>query len=112
MRRHTHAAAVCIRYLLTSALLLLVLSSCSRPVTRTVEIRGMQFEPRHIDAHVGDTIVWKNSDMVPHTATASKELDTGELKMGEQGRWVVRKAGVIDYLCSYHTTMRGSIAVR
>jgi plastocyanin len=84
----------------------------SRPVTRVVEMKGMQFVPARMTAHPGDTIVWHNADIVPHTATSGKTFDTGELIRGERGKFVVKRRGVIEYLCTYHTTMRGVITVR
>jgi plastocyanin len=36
----------------------------------TVEIREFKFEPETLTVHEGDTVVWKNDEIVPHTATA------------------------------------------
>jgi plastocyanin len=108
------------------ALGLVVLSACRQqadtsdgkaaepraPQAIAIDIKGMQFVPASAVAHVGDTIVWHNSDIVPHTATAAGTFDTGDLQVGASGRAVLERAGVIDYLCAYHSTMRARIEVQ
>jgi plastocyanin len=81
------------------------------PVTHVVAMRNLGFVPAHIDAHVGDTIVWKNEDIFVHTATDAGVFDTGDIAGGSSGQWVVDEEGTLEYLCTYHTTMRGTITV-
>jgi plastocyanin len=38
--------------------------------THTVTIEAMRFRPEHLTVASGDTIVWINKDLVPHTATS------------------------------------------
>jgi plastocyanin len=50
----------------------------SRPADRVsqrhaVEIRGMAFHPEVLEIRLGDTVVWTNRDLVPHTATATRK---------------------------------------
>jgi plastocyanin len=60
---------------------------------------------------VGDTIVWTNHDLVPHTATAAGGgWDTGALAQNATGQWIAT-AGIHPYVCAYHPTMRGVIQV-
>jgi len=84
------------------------------PQTHTVEIRGMEFHPAALTAAVGDTVVWINRDIVPHTATAkgSAGWDTGSLVASQSGRYVVRHNGVAHYACTFHPTMHGTLTVR
>ena len=84
------------------------------PRTHTVEIRGMTFHPDTITVTRGDTIVWINQDIVPHTATALAEpkWDTGPLVRGAAGRYVARRAGTIAYLCALHPVMRAILIVK
>jgi len=37
--------------------------------TVTVVIRGFKFDPETVTVNQGDTVEWKNEDIVPHTAT-------------------------------------------
>lgn len=95
--------------------LALLLGLIQAPATHTVEIRGMEFHPAVLTVAVGDTVVWVNRDMVPHTATASrraKDWDTGQLLQGQSGRFVARRAGTIRYACTYHPTMHGTLVIK
>jgi plastocyanin len=96
------------------ALLFVALAGHTVPRTHTVEIRGMEFHPAALTAGVGDTIVWINRDIVPHSATASGQTgwDTGTLTQGQTGRYVANSKGVISYVCTLHPTMHGKLTVR
>jgi plastocyanin len=84
------------------------------PQRHVVEIRGMAFHPRVLEVHRGDTVVWINRDMVPHTATSMKKgsWNTGPLPEGKSGRYVPRRAGEDPYFCQLHPVMRGAVIVR
>jgi plastocyanin len=58
---------------------------------------------------VGDTIVWQNHDVVPHTATAAGVFDTGSIMPGDSAQWGVTKAGRLAYICVFHPAMTGVI---
>lgn len=81
------------------------------PRAHTVEIRGMQFHPAELTAAPGDTIVWINRDIVPHTATANA-WGTDVLSQGQSGRIVARRMGTIEYVCTLHPSMRGNLVIR
>ena len=40
------------------------------PTYHVVDVRQLQFEPAHLTVAPGDTVVWINRDIVPHTVTA------------------------------------------
>ncbi|HEY9518613.1 MAG TPA: cupredoxin family copper-binding protein [Gemmatimonadales bacterium] len=84
------------------------------PRSHLIEIRGMAFQPAELTVMRGDTVVWINRDIVPHTATASgkRGWDTGTLNQAEPGRVVLRDAGTVHYVCQLHPTMRGTLIVR
>jgi plastocyanin len=82
------------------------------PARRTVEIAGFAYKPIVVEAQVGDTIVWLNRDIVPHTATASGAWDTGAIPAKSSARTVMRKKGEYDYKCIYHSNMKGKLVVR
>ena len=96
-------------------LILLFAGVTAPPQTHTVEIRGMEFHPAVLTVAVGDTVVWINRDIVPHTATATgtgtKKWDTGQLGQGQTGRYVVSRAGAINYACTFHPTMHGKLII-
>jgi plastocyanin len=93
------------------AVLLVAVLGGTTPRTHTVEIRGMEFHPAELSVAAGDTVVWINRDIVPHTATA-KGWGTDVLTQGQAGRIVARHAGTIDYVCNLHPTMHGTLLVR
>jgi plastocyanin len=83
------------------------------PRRHVVEMRGMAFHPAVLEVQPGDTVVWINRDIVPHTATASGKAGwtTGALAQGQSGRYVPRKRGEEPYACELHPTMRGKLIV-
>ena len=93
---------------------LLLLLAGRAPTTHTVEIRGMEFHPAALTVALGDTIVWINRDIVPHTATATghTKWDTGQLSQGQVGRYIARAPGVVRYACTFHPTMHGKLIIR
>jgi len=94
--------------------LLLLLGLSKAPTRHTVEIRGMEFHPAELTVAVGDTVVWINRDIVPHTATGSgrTKWDTGQLLQGQAGRYVASSLGTKRYACTFHPTMHGTLIVR
>lgn len=84
------------------------------PRRHVVEIRGMEFRPAVVELTRGDTVIWVNRDIVPHTATADAKAswDTGMLPIGQSGQTVPRRAGEVSYHCTLHPTMRGRLIVR
>ena len=97
-----------------TAALLMILAGCAgnRPERHEVVIRGFRYEPQNLQVALGDTVVWTNQDLVPHTATQAQGQDTGPIAAGASGRWVVAKTGRYEYLCTYHPTMKGVVEVR
>jgi plastocyanin len=83
------------------------------PAAREVHIRAFQFVPAADTVQAGDTIVWTNDDIVPHSATdLGKTFDSAEIEAGGAWRWVARSPGTFAYECTLHPTMRGTLVVR
>jgi len=84
------------------------------PHRHLVEIRGMAFHPAVLEVRRGDTVVWVNRDMVPHTATATRKpgWTTGPLLQGKSGQYVANRRGKDSYACELHPTMLGKLVVR
>ena len=77
-----------------------------------IEIKSFVFHPILIQARVGDTIRWTNSDLAPHTATADEfGWDTGSLERGETGEIQVTEGMEITYFCTFHPHMQGLIEI-
>lgn len=85
------------------------------PQTRNVEIRASKFVPENLTVNVGDTVEFKNSDIVPHTATSTRTpatFDSGRMGVGESWKYVAGRKGIYDYECSFHPNMQGRIIVQ
>jgi plastocyanin len=85
----------------------------ARAATHPVEIRAFRFTPDTAVAAPGDTVVWTNADVVPHTAPAADGgWDTGEIAGSGSGRMIAGEPGTYAYVCAYHPSMRGTLVVR
>ena len=81
--------------------------------THTVTIEGMKFAPERLEVAAGDTVVWTNKDVVPHTVTASgARVESGELAPNKSWRFVARKKGEMAYICRLHPVMKGVLVVK
>jgi plastocyanin len=84
----------------------------AQPQVHTVFIEGMRFQPEGLSVAAGDTVVWINRDMVPHTATSSGQFDSGDMAPGKSWTHTVRDTGEFSYICTYHPLMKGIVRVR
>ena len=82
------------------------------PRTHHVEIRGMEYVPAELAVAVGDTVVWTNADVVPHTVTAAGELDSQSIETKRTWQAVMKRPGEVSYVCTYHPTMKAKLTVR
>ena len=83
------------------------------PQTHTVEIHNFAYQPADLTVNAGDTIVWKNTDIVSHTVTAADgSFDSGEIKAGKSWKLLAKKTGTFAYACSPHPNMRGKLTVK
>jgi plastocyanin len=107
--------------LLSLPIMVLALLFCSmgqgaatnNPATHTVTIEGMEFKASNLTVKAGDSIVWVNKDMFPHTVTAkAKAFDSHSIEPGKS--WTFRAAakGEFPYACALHPTMQGTLRVK
>ena len=88
-------------------------AAASRSRTHTVALRGMKNVPATVVVRVGDTVVWKNEDVVPHTATdRGKRFDSGNIEPGASWSYAANTKGTYDYYCAYHPNTKGKLVVR
>jgi plastocyanin len=84
-----------------------------KPKTHTVAIEGMRFLPEVLTVAPGDTIVWVNKDLVPHTASSEAGgFDSQMIEAGKSWTYTVRKKGDLAYICTYHPTMKAMLRVQ
>lgn len=80
---------------------------------QTVEIKDVAFTPETLVVPAGTTVVWRNQDIVPHTATAQDATwDTDEIRGGTEKTHRFVAPGLYSYRCRYHPTMQGVIEVK
>lgn len=89
-------------------------AAAPKHAVHTVVIDGMQFSPAVLEVHAGDTVVWKNKDPFPHTATSDSRpgFDSGDIAAGGSWTFKALKPGTFSYVCTLHRTMKGSLVVR
>lgn len=82
------------------------------PVVHKVTIDGFEFRPPLVSVKQGDIVEWRNSDPLPHTATARDAgLDSGAIQGGATYRFTATRRGRFGYVCSLHPTMKGTLVV-
>jgi plastocyanin len=80
--------------------------------TVTVKIQGMKFVPDKLTIKAGDSVVWKNTSNMAHTATADSGStpDTGDINPGASSSpQVFAAAGTVKYHCEIHPSMHGEV---
>jgi len=83
----------------------------------TVQMKSLSYDPRKLEIHVGDSVVWTNQARTAHTATSDDEgktFDTDEIKPGESSKLVkFEKEGEFKYHCKIHgKSMNGTVVVK
>ena len=83
------------------------------PTVHTVVIDGMRFIPQTVEVKRGDTVVWRNKDPFPHTATGARGGPVSpSIATGARWTYQATKRGSYPYLCTLHTTMTGLLVVK
>jgi plastocyanin len=91
----------------------LLMTAPAAPRRHAVLIEQFQYKPVVIRAVVGDTIVWENRDIVPHTADANdKAWKTGNMNAQAKAITVVTRRGTTEFTCLYHSNMKGTLIVK
>jgi plastocyanin len=80
----------------------------------TVLISVFRYQPDTLTVKAGETVEWKNADIVPHTVTAAdgKAFDSGSIAKGASWRFTLVKSGTYDYNCTLHPNMKGKLVVQ
>ncbi|GAC1443600.1 MAG: hypothetical protein NVSMB52_02130 [Chloroflexota bacterium] len=72
-----------------------------------------RYEPAVLTVHVGQTVTFKNTTDIDHTATADNSaFNTDVLGPNGSSTWTPTRAGKYLYGCYFHPTMRGEIDVQ
>jgi plastocyanin len=75
-----------------------------------IAVQNFTYTPAGLEVAGGDSVLFVNHDVVPHTATArDNSWNTGEIGPGDSARVAVRNAG--EYYCVFHPNMTARIIV-
>lgn len=78
-----------------------------------ITVEGMSFSPRVLEVRAGDTVEWRNRDIVPHTVAADKQtFQSPVIEAGGTWKHTVREKGEYHYFCTLHPTMKARLVVR
>ena len=78
-----------------------------------VLITGMQYKAATHKIKVGEKVVWRNADAMPHTVTSTDggPLNSAQLGKGGEYSFTFKEPGTYSYYCSYHPSMKGTVIV-
>lgn len=81
--------------------------------TDTVTISMMKFNPDTLKVSKGDTVVWINTGMVPHTIKSYQDnkFYSDTLAPGQSWKWIVTDSA--SYFCTIHpATMKAKLMLK
>lgn len=78
--------------------------------TYTVSIKAFKFVPDNLEVNEGDTVIWKNEDIVPHLVDAF-DFKSKSMDQGESWTYQAKQKGDFRYICKFHPTMKAELIV-
>jgi plastocyanin len=81
--------------------------------TVTIDMKDIKFAPKDATVKVGQTVKWVNEDTVDHDVDAKSGADfKSELfGKGKSFEWKAEEAGTVNYVCTVHPGMVGTLNV-
>ena len=79
-----------------------------------VEMKDIAYQPEAIRVRTGETITWVNRDAVQHDVVNVKEGEEPRSELFNEGQtyeWTPTEAGTVEYLCTVHPNMTGTVEV-
>jgi plastocyanin len=78
-----------------------------------VTMKNIAFTPRSVSVKVGQKVEWTNDDSVDHNVIATSGASFRSNTFGQDGTfsYTPTRAGTIDYVCTIHPGMTGTIVV-
>ncbi len=86
-------------------------TAASKGAGATVVIDGTSYHPATITVKKGEAVRWINTDPFPHTVTSAGAFDSKEIPANGSWKYVARKPGRYDYVCTLHPNMKGTLVV-
>ncbi len=87
-------------------------SSCPEGAV-VIAMRDIKFDPEDATAKVGQEICWPNEDTIEHNAVAESgaDFESDLYGQGEMFTTTVEEPGTVEYVCTIHPGMTGTIEV-
>lgn len=83
------------------------------PATHTITIAEMRFQPESLTVNAGDTVVWINKDLFPHTATSQAgAFNSSAIEAGRSWQFTPATKGAFAYVCTFHPSMKATLRIR
>ena len=80
--------------------------------TREIVMKDFKFDPDSAPIKVGQVVSWRNEDDAKHNAFSEEHgLKTDDIGKGETTEFTPEKAGTIEYICSIHPNMKGTLEI-
>jgi plastocyanin len=78
-----------------------------------IKMADIKFDPEDATAGVGDQICWINEDSIDHNAVAERgaNFESELFGKGQTFTTTVEAPGTVDYVCTIHPSMTGTIKV-
>ena len=83
-----------------------------------VSMKGLAFEPADVTVKTGDTVTWTNDEAVGHDVTKEggpgpefSSGDPGGMQEGDTFEQTFDMPGMIEYVCTVHSNMTGTVNV-
>lgn len=78
-----------------------------------IAMKNIEFQPAEQTVKVGQKVVWTNEEDIQHDAdgTSGADFDTKLVGKGGTVEFTPDKAGKIEYVCSVHPSMKGTLTV-
>jgi plastocyanin len=75
-------------------------------------MEATRFQTDVLTVKAGDSVVWVNKDMFPHTATSQAAgFDSGRVEVGQSWTYHATKKGEFAYTCTFHPPMKATLRV-
>lgn len=80
----------------------------------TITMKNIAFDPKSVTVKAGTKVTWTNGEAVGHnvTAKAGASFKSALLNQGQTFSFTPKTAGTIEYTCTIHPGMDGTIVVQ
>jgi len=96
---------------IVAAVALAVAAIPAQGATIQISMENLEISPAEASAKVGDIIEWINRDVLVHTATARNGDFDVTMPPNNTVRFVLKKAGSVEYYCRYHPNMKATLKI-